>query len=86
MCVGVPCKVLEILDGDMAVVEVGGARRAVNLHLLDTVLPGEYVLVHAGFAISKLEESEAQETLLMLEAYFGGSLVDEDPVSGTTTP
>ena len=67
MCVGVPCKVLELLDGGMALVEVGGARRAVNLHLLEDVVPGEFVLVHAGFAISTLDEKEANEVFAYLK-------------------
>lgn len=82
MCVGVPCKVLELREGGMAVVEIGGARRSVNLHLLDDVAPGDFVLVHAGFAISRLEEAEARETLALLEAYFGGSLIDTDQTEG----
>jgi hydrogenase expression/formation protein HypC len=58
MCLGVPAKVLEAGDGT-AVVDLGGVRREISVILLDDVRPGEWVIVHAGFAIEKLSEEEA---------------------------
>lgn len=66
MCLGIPMKVLEIDEDQMGTVEMGGVRRGVGLHLVEDVQIGEYVIVHAGFAISKLDEKEAQETLALL--------------------
>ncbi|MBP2679603.1 MAG: hypC [Deltaproteobacteria bacterium] len=62
MCLGVPAKILEINDG-AAVVELGGVRREISVMLVDDVSVGGWVIVHAGFAIEKLSEEEAQQTL-----------------------
>jgi hydrogenase expression/formation protein HypC len=51
--------------GDAAVVELGGVRREISLMLLDDVSVGEWVIVHAGFAIGRLSEEEAQQTLAL---------------------
>lgn len=65
MCLGVPAKVLETGDAT-AVVELGGVRREISAMLLDDVSVGDWVIVHAGFAIEKLSEEEAQRTLSLL--------------------
>jgi hydrogenase expression/formation protein HypC len=77
MCLGIPGQIIEFTDeaNDIAKVEVSGVRRNVNVGLVrpDGIGPGDWVLVHVGFAMSKIDEQEAQETLLMLrqigEAY-----------------
>jgi len=61
--------------GGVAKVEVGGVRRNVNIALLDAVGVGDYVLIHVGFAMSKVDEREALETLRLLEEL--GSYQDE---------
>ncbi|NIP33644.1 MAG: HypC/HybG/HupF family hydrogenase formation chaperone [Thermoplasmata archaeon] len=61
MCLAVPAKVLSV-EGDTAQVDFGGASRAVNVSLV-RVVPGQYVIVHAGFAISVMDEAEAMESL-----------------------
>ena len=66
MCVAVPMQVVSI-HGDRAVALLGETRREVGLALLPDVRPGDYVIVHAGFAIQVLDESEAVETLAILE-------------------
>lgn len=65
MCLSVPGKVVEIQD-NMAKVEVGGVIREVSMDVCPDVLVGEYVLIHTGFAIQKLDEQEALETLDLL--------------------
>ena len=65
MCLGVPAKVVE-RNGDAAVVELGGVRREISLMLLDDISVGEWVIVHAGFAIEKLSEEAAEQTLSLL--------------------
>jgi len=62
MCLAVPAKVME-RNGDAAVVELGGVRREISLMLLDDVSVGEWVIVHAGFAIERLSEEAAEQTL-----------------------
>ena len=71
MCLGIPGEVLT-LDAErpgMATVNVGGARRQVNVMLIeeDGVLPGDWVLIHVGFALAKIDEEEARLTLSHLE-------------------
>ncbi|MDY6950821.1 MAG: HypC/HybG/HupF family hydrogenase formation chaperone [Thermodesulfobacteriota bacterium] len=65
MCLAVPAKVTKI-DGDMATVEVGGIARGASLMLVDDVTVGDYVLVHAGFAIHRVDAEEAEESLRLL--------------------
>ena len=62
MCLSIPAKI-ESIDGDMAMVSVGGTKCRASLQMLDDVQIGDYVLLHTGFAIQKLSEEDAQETL-----------------------
>jgi hydrogenase expression/formation protein HypC len=62
MCLAVPVKVLEVKDST-ALVELGGIARRVSIMLVPDTQAGDYVLLHAGFAIEKLNEDEAMETL-----------------------
>jgi hydrogenase expression/formation protein HypC len=89
MCLGIPGQVIEITDATarMAAVRVSGARRAVDLSLLDegAVAPGDWVLVHAGLALSVIPEREALETLDLLremsEAFLGTAPDDTQDVA-----
>jgi len=70
MCLGVPMRVVSII-GDDAVAEIDGVKREASLMLLgEEVRMGDFVIVHAGFAISKLDEEEAQETLRLMREVF----------------
>ncbi|MBO8174705.1 MAG: HypC/HybG/HupF family hydrogenase formation chaperone [Thermococcus sp.] len=62
MCLAVPAKVLEI-NGKVAIVDFGGVKREARLDLLPDVKIGDYVIVHTGFAIEKLDERTAKEIL-----------------------
>jgi hydrogenase expression/formation protein HypC len=66
MCLSVPGKILEIKE-NMAEVDVGGFLRKISLDLCQNASVGEYVLIHAGFAIQKVDEKEAEETLEFLK-------------------
>lgn len=65
MCLAVPMKLVEIGD-DTGIAELGGVKREVNLGLLEGINIGDYIIVHAGFAIQKLDKKEAEETLDLL--------------------
>ena len=71
MCLAIPGKIVEIVDeaNFLAKVEVSGVRRQINYGLLadDGVQVGDYVLIHVGFAMSKIDAQEAEETLRLLE-------------------
>jgi len=73
MCLAIPGQVLEIVDetNRLAKVDVAGVRRNVNVGLLDVdgegIVPGDWVLIHVGFALSKIDEEEAMATRRLLE-------------------
>lgn len=70
MCLGVPMQVVSVGDGAI-VAEIDGVRREASLMLLDEeVREGDFVIVHAGFAISRLDEEDAQETLRLMREVF----------------
>ena len=62
MCLGIPMKV-RIIKGDFAEVESGRLLRNINIQMLPGLKPGDYVLVHAGFAIQRVDPARARETL-----------------------
>ncbi|MCD6169363.1 MAG: HypC/HybG/HupF family hydrogenase formation chaperone [Candidatus Latescibacteria bacterium] len=65
MCLAIPMKVIKI-KGSEGIVELSGVEREVNLQLVEDVSVGDYILIHAGFAIQKLDREEAEETLSYL--------------------
>jgi hydrogenase expression/formation protein HypC len=68
MCLAIPGQIVELVDepNQLAKVEVAGVRRNVNVGLLDDVRPGDWVLIHVGFAISQIDEEEARATYELL--------------------
>ena len=80
MCLGIPGEIVELMDDrpDLAKVDVSGVRRAINIGLLsdDPPAPGEWVLIHVGFALSKIDEDEAKAALDFLEG-IGQAYADE---------
>ncbi len=70
MCLGVPMRVVSVGE-DGVVAEIDGVRKDASLMLLDEeVREGDFIIVHAGFAISKLDEEDAQETLRLMREVF----------------
>jgi len=69
MCLAVAGKVISI-EGMSGMIEVGGIKREAGLHLVPGVRVGDYVLLHAGFAIQIIDEKEAIETMKLLEEMF----------------
>ena len=66
MCLAIPSKITQI-ENNMAVIDVDGVRRECSLLLVEDAQVGDYVIVHAGFAISKIDEAAALETLALLK-------------------
>jgi hydrogenase expression/formation protein HypC len=66
MCLGIPAKIIQV-DGEFAVVSIDGARLRIGLQLVEDIKEGDYVLVHTGYALEKLNEEEARETLRMIK-------------------
>jgi len=86
MCLAIPGQVVEMSEQPMlAKVDVGGVRRNVNIGLLEdaSVAPGDWILIHVGFALSKIGETEARDQLRMLKA-MGEDELAMDEVRGYT--
>jgi len=77
MCLAVPAEVVEVHDGEMATVDADGARAKVSVQLIDDVSVGDFVLVHAGFAIEKVDQEEAERTMELIRELEALSRHDE---------
>jgi hydrogenase expression/formation protein HypC len=69
MCLAIPMQIVEI-DGYDAVCSAGGVRKAIRLDLIDDAAVGDFVLIHTGYAIEKLDPEEARETLELIEKVY----------------
>ena len=65
MCLAIPARVVARLDADRAIVELGGVRKDISLALVEDVAVGDYVIVHVGYALNKLDPEEAAKTLAL---------------------
>ncbi|MCP4552318.1 MAG: HypC/HybG/HupF family hydrogenase formation chaperone [Bacteroidetes bacterium] len=83
MCLSIPAKV-ESIEGEMAVVSVGGTTYDASLQMVEDIKIGDYVLLHTGFAIQKISEDEALETLKVFEEFedLNKQLDDEEQSTG----
>ena len=77
MCLALPARIEQITDADNAIVNLGGVRKSISLALVDDVAVGDYVIVHVGYALQKLDPDEADETL----ALFARSGLSEAPAA-----
>lgn len=68
MCVGLSARVVRLQKDGTALVDASGARREVSAQLLEDLMPGDYVMVHAGAAIAKITQEEEEEAEAMLDA------------------
>ncbi|MDT7729721.1 MAG: hydrogenase expression/formation protein HypC [Actinomycetota bacterium] len=80
MCLGIPGEIIEIIEDrpDLAKVAVSGVKRTINIGLLDDdpPVPGDWILIHVGFALSKIDEKEAKAAMDFLES-IGKAYEDE---------
>jgi hydrogenase expression/formation protein HypC len=80
MCLGIPGQIIEIADETLQIakIDVSGVKRMVSVALLasEGIKPGDWVLIHVGFAMSKIDEREAQETMKLLQG-MGQTYTDE---------
>ncbi len=68
MCLAIPARVVELDTGDQAIVEMGGIRKRVSVALVDGLAPGDFVIVHVGYALARLDPETAAETLAAMAA------------------
>ena len=69
MCLAIPAKITKLLDGNMATANVSGVNHTISLSLVEDVGVGDYVIVHVGFALSKVDADEAAKTLALFDEY-----------------
>ncbi len=72
MCLGIPYEVIEVLDGESCLVRVGSGAHQCFSGLVDNVEVGDWLVVHAGFALEKITEQDAQENLALIERFLLG--------------
>ncbi len=65
MCLAIPARIEEMTGGDNAIVNLGGVRKEISLALLENSAVGDYVIVHVGYALTRLDPEEAEKTLAM---------------------
>lgn len=65
MCLAIPARIEELTGGDNAIVNLGGVRKEISLALLENSAVGDYVIVHVGYALTRLDPDEAEKTLAM---------------------
>ena len=65
MCLALPCRIVELLPGDQAMVDVAGVSRKISLALVEAAAVGDYVIVHVGYALTRLDPDEAERTLAL---------------------
>ena len=78
MCLAIPAQLVEIRNADTGVVDLAGVRKEVSLALVDDVGVGDYVIVHVGYALQKLDAEEAEKTLKLF-AELGAAESASDP-------
>ncbi|NVO17797.1 MAG: HypC/HybG/HupF family hydrogenase formation chaperone [Rhodoplanes sp.] len=66
MCLAIPAQVTELLPDGMAKVSLDGVSKAISVALLDSVAPGDYVVLHVGYALARIDAEEAERTLALL--------------------
>ncbi len=81
MCLAIPARVVDMPDAETAVVDLGGVKKAISLALVEDVAVGDYVIVHVGFALNKLNPEEAEKTLALF-AEMGDLVAAQDGVTG----
>jgi len=65
MCLAIPARVVEMREGDQALIDLGGVRKEISLALVEGVVVGDFVIVHVGYALQKLDPEEAEKTLAL---------------------
>ena len=79
MCLAIPAQIVELRDGDNALVDLAGVKKEISLALVEGVAVGDYVIVHVGYALNKLDPEEAEKTLKLFAEMGELALGDENP-------
>ncbi|KTD68670.1 MULTISPECIES: HypC/HybG/HupF family hydrogenase formation chaperone [Legionella] len=75
MCLAIPAQITQILDDARAIVNLGGITKEISIALLEKIAVGDYVIIHVGYALTRLDEDEAQKTLELFAQMLEGASV-----------
>lgn len=67
MCLAIPAQIVILMENGRAMIEIGGVQKEISVELLDEVKVGDYVIVHVGYALSRLDQDEAMRTLALFD-------------------
>lgn len=73
MCLALPAQITQILEDQRAIINIGGITKEISIALLDHVAEGDYVIIHVGYALTRLDEKEAQKTLGLFAKMMQGA-------------
>jgi hydrogenase expression/formation protein HypC len=76
MCLALPCRIVELRGADQALIDVAGVGKEISLALVEDVAVGDYVIVHVGYALTRLDPEEAEKTLALF-AELGAAALQE---------
>ncbi len=79
MCLAIPAQIVELRDGDNALVDLAGVKKEISLALVEGVAVGDYVIVHVGYALNKLDPEEAAKTLKLFAEMGELAFTDDNP-------
>ncbi|WP_207062099.1 HypC/HybG/HupF family hydrogenase formation chaperone [Motiliproteus sp. SC1-56] len=65
MCLAIPVRIEQLLDDETALADIGGVRKEINVALIDDLAVGDYVILHVGYALNKIDPEEAEKTLAL---------------------
>ena len=70
MCLAIPAQIINLLPEQKAIVDIGGIKKEISTALLEEIAEGDYVIIHVGFALTRLDEVEAKKTLQLFSGMF----------------
>lgn len=82
MCLAIPARIEQFIAEDSAIVNLGGVRKEISLTLVEGVAVGDYVIVHVGYALQKLDPAEAERTLALFAELSAMNDLPEEPPGG----
>ena len=85
MCLALPCRIVELLPDEQAIIDVSGMRKEISLALVDGVAVGDYVIVHVGYALTRLDADESDKTLALFAELGDAALAENAPTAAENT-
>ena len=80
MCLAIPVCIEQLVTEESAIVNLDGVRKEISLALVEGIEPGDYVIVHVGYALQKLDPAEAERTLTLFAEMAANSAWNDDPI------